>query len=211
MSKNQPDKSRLLSSSDLIKKYNISAKKSLGQNFIFDKNLTDKIVRCAGELNNSKILEVGPGAATLTLSLLKNNPEKLIVVEKDQRFFSLLEEIKSFYPNQLEIICADALLIDEKKLFGNAPFKIIANLPYNIGTKLLFKWLENYQNIEMMILMLQKEVVERIVARAGNKDYGRLAVMVNFLCATEFLFDVNPACFTPPPKVISSKIGRAHV
>jgi 16S rRNA (adenine1518-N6/adenine1519-N6)-dimethyltransferase len=191
-----------LSTSQLIKKYGLDAKKSLGQNFILDANLTDKIARAAGDLNDFEVLEIGPGPAGLTRSILKYNPQKLLVVEQDARFIPLLEEIKSYNPN-LEILQGDAMQIKENELF-NKPFKIIANLPYNIGTLLLFKWLANYQNISSMILMLQKEVVERIVAKPGGKKFGRLSVMVNFLCDTKHLFDVSPAAFVPPPKVTSA-------
>jgi 16S rRNA (adenine1518-N6/adenine1519-N6)-dimethyltransferase len=197
---------QLQSTSQLIKKYQLDAKKSLGQNFILDSNLTDKIARSAGDLQNFEVLEIGPGPGGLTRSILKNNPKKLTVIEQDQRVIPLLEEIKSYYPENLFIVNDDALKIDENKLITGKPFKIIANLPYNIGTVLLFKWLENYQNISSMVLMLQKEVVERIVAKAGTKKFGRISVMVNFLCETEYLFDINPAAFTPPPKVTSSLV-----
>lgn len=193
----------LSTTSQLLKKYHLDAKKSFGQNFILDGNLTDKIVRCAGELGNSEVLEIGPGPGGLTRSILRANPKKLTVIDRDLRFIPLLEEIKSYYP-QLEIINDDALKIDENKLITKKPFKIISNLPYNIGTPLLFKWLENYQNIALMILMLQKEVVERIVAKPGTKKYGRISVMANFLCETEYLFDVHPSNFVPPPKVTSA-------
>jgi len=196
----------LPTTSALIKKYNLNAKKSFGQNFILDSNLTDKIAKCAGDLSNFEVLEIGPGPGSLTRSILKQNPQKLTVIEMDTRFLPLLGEIKSTYPN-LEIVGDDALKIDEKKLVSNKPFKIIANLPYNVGTELVFKWIENQDlDIDLMILMLQKEVVERIVAGPGNKKYGRLAVMVNFLCETEYLFDVSASSFTPPPKVTSSLV-----
>ena len=196
----------LPTTSALIKKYNLNAKKSFGQNFILDANLTDKIAKCAGDLSNFEVLEIGPGPGSLTRSILKQNPQKLTVIEMDPRFQPLLEEIKSSYP-VLEIINDDALKIDEKKLIGDKAFKIIANLPYNVGTELVFKWIENQDlNLDLMILMLQKEVVERIVAKPGSKKYGRLAVMVNFLCETEYLFDVSASSFTPPPKVTSSLV-----
>jgi 16S rRNA (adenine1518-N6/adenine1519-N6)-dimethyltransferase len=196
----------LLKTSALVKKYDLFAKKSFGQNFIFDSNLTDKIAKCAGSLKDFEVLEIGPGPGSLTRSILGHHPKKLTVIEMDPRFLPLLEEIKSFHPT-LEIINADALKIDEAKIIQQKPFKIIANLPYNVGTELVFKWIENYgADIDLMILMLQKEVVERIVAKPGSKKYGRLAVMVNFLCDTEYLFDVSPNSFTPPPKVTSSLV-----
>ncbi len=196
--------STLLSTSELIKKYDLNAKRSLGQNFILDKNFTDKIIKSCGYLLNEEILEVGPGPGSLTRSILDANCKKLIVIEKDERCLELLKELKDFYQDRLEIINFDALEIDETKLFLGQKFKIIANLPYNIGTVLLFKWLKIADQISSMHLMLQKEVVERIVAKAGSKHYGRLAVMVNFLCETKMVFEVNRMVFNPPPKVTSA-------
>ncbi len=191
----------LPSTSDLIKKYGLDAKKSLGQNFILDKNFTDKIARAAGDLTESEVLEIGPGPGSLTRSILDAGAKKLTVIEKDERCHEALNELKNFYGERLEIINADALLhnYDSAK-----KFKIIANLPYNIGTVLLFKWLKISDKIESMHLMLQKEVVQRIVARPSENHYGRLAVMVNFLCETKMLFTVSPTVFTPQPKVTSA-------
>ena len=193
-------------SSELLKKYGLDAKKSFGQNFILDSNLTDKIVKSAGDLTGFEVLEVGPGPSCLTLSILKQNPQKLTVIEKDSRFVPLLEEIKTYYPHNFTIINDDALTVDEKALIAAKPFKIIANLPYNVGTELIFKWLEDYQNTASITVMLQKEVVERIVAKSGSKKYGRLSVMINFFCESRHLFDVKPTCFTPPPKVTSAMV-----
>lgn len=215
--------------SELIKKYGLDAKKSLGQNFILDKNFTDKIARAAGDLSEFTVLEIGPGPGSLTRSILDAGAKKLIAIERDQRCIEALKELKNFYGNRLEIIEADALEIDEisvilgreasenlLKRSSNADafkddgdvkekkFKIIANLPYNIGTVLLFKWLKIAPKIESMHLMLQKEVVDRIVAKPGDNHYGRLAVMVNFLCETKMLFTVSKTVFTPPPKVTSA-------
>jgi len=204
----------LPSTSQIVAKYLLSAKKSLGQNFILDSNLTDKIARQAGCLQDYQVLEIGGGPGGLTKSILKLNPKKLTVIERDDRCISALEEIKTFYPDQLEIIKGDALQFDiasvTDNLVGANPsnnkVKIIANLPYNIATELLFKWLLKLQNVELMILMFQKEVVERIVAKPGSKTFGRLAVMVNFFCETKKLFDISPSSFTPSPKVTSSLI-----
>ncbi|MBL6664713.1 MAG: 16S rRNA (adenine(1518)-N(6)/adenine(1519)-N(6))-dimethyltransferase RsmA [Rickettsiales bacterium] len=192
----------LASTSNLIKKYDLAAKKSLGQNFILDKNFTDKIARLSGNIRDREILEIGPGPGSLTRSILDQKPKKLIAIERDQRCIKVLEEIKSYYPT-LEIIEEDALKINELQLFQNN-FSIIANLPYNIGTVLIFKWLKIYQNIDSMHLMLQKEVAERIVAKKGSKHYGRLAIMVNFLCETRIALEVKKSVFTPPPKVTSA-------
>lgn len=204
----------LPSTSELIKKYGLNAKKSLGQNFILDKNFTDKIARSAGDLTNYEVLEVGPGPGSLTRSILDAGTKKLISVEMDIRCIEALNEMKEFYGERFEIIQGDALKIDELKIFqttqqvrggnGEKKFKIIANLPYNIGTVLIFKWLKITPQIQSMHLMLQKEVVERITAKSGDNNYGRLAVMVNFLCETKMVFTVSKNVFTPPPKVTSA-------
>jgi len=195
----------VLSTSKLIKKYDLRAKKSLGQNFILDKNFTDKIVKLAGNIKDKEILEIGPGPGSLTQSILSQKPKKLIAVERDDRCLKLLEEIKDYYQIPFEIIDGDALEIDETNLFPNK-FSIIANLPYNIGTVLIFKWLKIYQNISSMHLMLQKEVADRITAKQGDKNYGRLAIMVNFLCETKTVLKVDKSVFSPPPKVTSAII-----
>jgi 16S rRNA (adenine1518-N6/adenine1519-N6)-dimethyltransferase len=194
----------LPTTSQAIKKYGLDAKKSLGQNFILDSNLTDKIARQAGSLEGFEILEIGGGPGGLTKSILKLNPKKLTVIEQDERCIAALEEIQTFYPDQLEIINGDALKFNIKEHFGDKKIKIIANLPYNIASVLLFKWLENIENIELMVLMFQKEVVQRIVAKTGDRHYGRMAVMVNFLCKSKRLFDISASSFTPAPKVTSS-------
>ncbi len=194
----------LPSTSDLIKKYDLAAKKSLGQNFILDKNFTDKIARAAGDLSNFNVLEIGPGPGSLTRSILDCGAKSLTVIEKDQRCLEALSELREFYGKRLIIVEGDALEIDEKII--DEKFKIIANLPYNIGTVLIFKWLKILPKIESMHLMLQKEVVERITAKPGNKHFGRLAVMVNFLCETKKVFEVSRHVFTPPPKVTSAII-----
>jgi 16S rRNA (adenine1518-N6/adenine1519-N6)-dimethyltransferase len=195
----------LCSTSELIKKYDLNAKKSLGQNFILDKNFTDKIARCAGDLSGFEVLEIGPGPGSLTRSILDAGVKKLVVIEKDQRFLLALHELKNFYGNRLEIIEGDALEVDESLIFAKEKkFKIIANLPYNIGTALVFKWLKIAPKIESMHLMLQKEVVQRITAKTGEGNYGRLAVMINFLCHSKMVFQVSSSVFTPPPKVTSA-------
>ena len=193
------------STSELIKKYQLDAKKSLGQNFILDKNFTDKIAKSAGDLSNFEVLEIGAGPGGLTRSILDAGVKKLIVIEKDQRCILALKELQEFYGSRLEIIEGDALEIDETKIFSeNSQFKIIANLPYNIGTVLIFKWLKILPKIASMHLMLQKEVVQRICAKIGDKNYGRLAIMLNLLCDTKMLFEVNKMVFSPPPKITSA-------
>jgi 16S rRNA (adenine1518-N6/adenine1519-N6)-dimethyltransferase len=197
------------STSDSIRKYGLNAKKSLGQNFILDSNLTDKIARQAGSLEDYHVLEIGPGPGGLTKSILRQNPKKLTVIEQDDRCVEALQEVQQFYPEKLQIIKGDALKFNIDELLENPQqkIKIIANLPYNIGTKLLFEWLKNRQNIEQMVLLLQKEVVQRIVAQSGDKTFGRLAVMINFFCKTKKLFDIAPSCFVPAPKVTSSLVS----
>ncbi len=195
----------LPSTSELIKKYGLDAKKSLGQNFILDKNFTDKIAKSIGDISEYEVIEVGPGPGSLTRSILDAGAKKLISIEKDQRCLAALAELKNFYGQRFQIISDDALEIDETQITDSTKkFKIIANLPYNIGTVLLIKWLKIAPKISSMTLMLQKEVVERIIAKPNTKHYGRLAVMVNFLCDSKMLFTVNRSVFIPPPKVTSA-------
>jgi len=204
------DSQMLPSTSSLIQKYNLNAEKSLGQNFILDKNFTDKIVASVGNLQDFLVLEIGPGPGSLTRSILDGACKKLVAIEKDFRCIELLKEFQEFYGDRIEVIQGDALKIDEEEIikkFCKNPaekIKIIANLPYNIGTPLVFKWLKIAPKISSMTLMLQKEVVERIVAKPSDDHYGRLAVMINFLCKTRLVFTVNKSVFTPPPKVTSA-------
>ena len=206
MSKN----SLIPSPAQLIDKYQLNAKKSLGQNFILDLNFTDKIVRHVNDISQHSILEIGAGAGTLTRSILQANPKRLVVIEKDQRCIELLMELKCYYQNiDFEIIHGDALKINELEIFKQEisqqqKFKIIANLPYNIGTVLLIKWLKISQHIASMHLMLQKEVVERIIAKTSDNHFGRLAVMANFYCQSKMLFNAHQNVFTPPPKIVSA-------
>ena len=196
----------LTTTSEAVKKYGLNAKRSLGQNFILDSNLTDKIAKQAGELQTFQILEIGGGPGGLTKSILRLNPKYLTVVEQDDRCIEALKEIQTFYPNQMDVVKGDALEFDIKNSFVNQKIKIIANLPYNIATELLFRWIFSLNNVELMILMFQKEVVDRIVAKPNSKAFGRLAVMVNFFCETKKLFDISPSSFTPSPKVTSSLV-----
>ena len=207
---------QLLTTAQLVKKYQLASKKSLGQNFIYDKNFTDKIVRESllknnhsnhdqpFELKDEEILEIGGGPGSLSRSILDANVKKLTIIEKDKRCILALNELKDFYKDRLEIIEGDALEIDFREIFGDKKFRIIANLPYNIGTPLLFRFLELRDQITSIHLMLQKEVVCRITAKAGEDHYGRLAVMVNFLCDSKLLFLVDKNVFNPPPKVTSA-------
>ena len=195
----------LPSTSQLVQQHQLITKKNLGKNFIFDHNFTKKIVASTGNLEQELVLEIGPGPGCLTRSILEQPIAGLICIEKDARCLPILNQIKQYF-SQLTVINDDALLIDENKIFNNRKFKIIANLPYNIGTTLIFKWLNNLHNIKSMHLMLQKEVAERITAQANTKNYCRLSANINLLCQTKILFLVNKNIFTPPPKVTSAII-----
>ena len=194
---------------EVIRKHALSARKSLGQNFLLDLNLTARIARAAGSLEDSTVVEIGPGPGGLTRSLLALGARRVIAVERDPRALPALEEISTRYPGRLEIICADAQAFDPKPLLGDVRAKIVANLPYNIATALLIDWLsiEPWPPwYETMVLMFQREVAERIVAAEDDEAYGRLAVLANWRCETRILFDISPAAFVPQPKVTSSVV-----
>jgi len=193
---------------EVIESHGLAAKKALGQNFLLDLNLTSKIARSAGDLTDKTIVEVGPGPGGLTRALLFNGARKVIAIERDPRCVPALEEIAQHYPGRLEIIDGDALEFDWTGFAKTREeYRIIANLPYNIGTALLTRWLtlEKWPSFyQSLTLMFQKEVAERICADVGDRHYGRLAVLSNWRCKTQKLFDVSPQAFTPPPKVTSS-------
>ncbi len=191
---------------EVIAKHDLSAKKQLGQNFLFDLNLTSRIARAAGSLKDVSVIEVGPGPGGLTRALLAQGAKKVIAIEADERAIPILEEISNAYPNRLEIIHADALEIDYCKL-STGRVKIIANLPYNIATPLLTGWLscEPWPSFfESLTLMFQKEVAQRICAKSGDKAYGRLGVLSGWRTEAQIAFDVDRSNFTPAPKVTSS-------
>lgn len=193
---------------DVISKYEIRAKKSLGQNFLLDLNLTSKIARYAGNLKQSDVLEVGPGPGGLTRSLLNEGARQVVSIEKDNRCIAALEEIQSLFPGRLRLLQGDALSMNVAQYLTD-PIKIIANLPYNIGTELLVRWLnsKNWPSFwQSMTLMFQKEVANRIVARPGSKAYGRLSVMSQWRCNTKIAFNIPATAFTPPPKVESAVV-----
>lgn len=196
---------------EVVAAHGLSAKKSLGQNFLFDLNLTGKIARAAGPLESATIVEIGPGPGGLTRALLKESAAHVVAIERDARCLAALAEIATHYPGRLEIIEGDALTTDLGALVGaRRPARICANLPYNIATVLLTNWLEAEPWppwFDRLVLMFQKEVALRIVAKPAERaDYGRLAVLANWRCKTRILFDVPPAAFTPPPKVTSSVV-----
>ena len=193
---------------DVISKYEIRAKKSLGQNFLLDLNLTSKIARYAGNLKQSDVLEIGPGPGGLTRSLLNEGARQVVSIEKDNRCMAALEEIQSLFPGRLKLLQGDALSMNVTQYLTD-PIKIIANLPYNIGTELLVRWLnsKNWPSFwQSMTLMFQKEVANRIVARPGSKAYGRLSVMSQWRCNTKIAFNIPATAFTPPPKVESAVV-----
>lgn len=194
---------------DVIREHSLSARKSLGQNFLLDLNLTARIARAAGPLQGATVIEVGPGPGGLTRALLALGARRVIAVERDERALGPLEMIAKRYPGRLDIVCADALTFDPRPMLAGAPAKIVANLPYNIATQLLIGWLtvEPWPPwYDMMVLMFQREVAERIVAHENEEAYGRLAVLANWRAETKILFDISPSAFVPQPKVTSSVV-----
>ena len=191
---------------DVIQAHGLAANKALGQNFLFDLNLTRRIARAAGPLEGFSIIEVGPGPGGLTRALLAEGASRVVAIERDHRALLALAEISAHYPDRLHVIEGDALAVAMPQLV-QGPTKIVANLPYNIGTALLISWLSTdvwppwYQSLT---LMFQKEVAERIVALPGSKAYGRLSIICQWRCEVKKLFDVNRSAFTPPPKIASS-------
>jgi 16S rRNA (adenine1518-N6/adenine1519-N6)-dimethyltransferase len=192
---------------EVIAAHDLRAKKSLGQNFLFDLNLTRRIARAAGPLEDATIYEVGPGPGGLTRALLAEGAARVVAVERDERCLPALAQIAEAYRGRLEIVSADALKIDERKLFAGGHVRIAANLPYNIGTALLVKWLTAPQwppFWDSLTLMFQREVALRIVAKPDTESYGRLSVLVQWRTKPKILFDVSRSAFVPPPSVTSS-------
>ncbi len=200
---------------DVISRHGLRARKSMGQNFLLDLNLTRRIARAAGPLDKTTVLEVGPGPGGLTRALMEEGADIVIGVETDTRAIAALTELQAAYPGRLSIVCNDALKVDELALlaqFGRASVdvKVVANLPYNIATPLLVKWLLKttwppwFRNLT---LMFQKEVAQRIVAIPGTKAYGRLSILAQWRCDVTSHFDVPASAFVPRPKVTSSVIG----
>ena len=193
---------------DVISRHQLRAKKSLGQNFLLDLNLTSKIARYAGNLEQFDILEIGPGPGGLTRSLLHEGARKVVAIEKDNRCIEALAEIQATFPGRLKLLQGDALSTNASEHLAD-PVRIIANLPYNIGTELLVRWLtsKTWPSFwQSMTLMFQKEVANRIVASPGSKAYGRLSVMSQWRCDTKIAFNVPATAFTPPPKVESTLV-----
>jgi len=193
---------------EVIKTHGLSARKALGQNFLLDLNLTAKIARQAGDLTGCDVLEIGPGPGGLTRGLLSERARRVIAVERDPRCLPALAEIEAAYPGRLEVIGGDALEIDTSELL-QPPVRIVANLPYNVGTELLVRWLTPPQwppFWDSLTLMFQREVAERIVAEPGSKAYGRLAILAQWRAEARIVMDLPPQAFTPPPKVSSAVV-----
>lgn len=194
---------------DVIRRHNLTPKKSLGQNFLFDLNLTARIARAAEPLENITVVEIGPGPGGLTRALLALGARRVVAIERDQRAIAALEEIAGRYPGRLDIVAGDALAVDPREQLGPERARIVANLPYNIATALLVGWLtvEPWPPwYDSLLLMFQREVAERIVAAPGGKSYGRLSVLAGWRTEARILFDVAPTAFVPPPKVTSSVV-----
>ncbi|APZ54568.1 16S rRNA (adenine(1518)-N(6)/adenine(1519)-N(6))-dimethyltransferase RsmA [Salipiger abyssi] len=193
---------------EVIATHELSAKKSLGQNFLLDLNLTAKIARQAGDLSGMDVLEVGPGPGGLTRGLLAEGARKVLAIEKDTRCLPALAEIAEAYPGRLEVISGDALQVDPLAHL-TPPIAICANLPYNVGTELLVRWLtpEAWPPFwTTLTLMFQREVAERIVAQPGSKAYGRLAVLAQWRAEARIVLSLPPSAFTPPPKISSAVV-----
>jgi 16S rRNA (adenine1518-N6/adenine1519-N6)-dimethyltransferase len=194
---------------EVIRRHGLNAKKSLGQNFLFDLNLTARIARAAGPLEGVTVVEVGAGPGGLTRALLALGAPRIIAIERDERAIAALHEIAAHYPGRLDIVAADALAFDPRPRLPLGPARIVANLPYNIATALLVSWLtiEPWPPwYDGAVLMFQREVAERIVAQPHSKTYGRLSVLAQWRCETRILFDVAASAFVPPPNVKSSLV-----
>ncbi|MAX72677.1 MAG: 16S rRNA (adenine(1518)-N(6)/adenine(1519)-N(6))-dimethyltransferase [Nioella sp.] len=193
---------------EVIAAHGLSARKSLGQNFLLDLNLTARIARAAGDLTGADVLEVGPGPGGLTRGLLAEGARRVVAVEKDGRCMAPLAEIAAAYPGRLEVLNADALELDWAAHL-TPPVKIAANLPYNVGTELLVRWLTppDWPPLwQSLTLMFQREVADRIVAGPGSKTYGRLAVLAQWRTTAKIVLTLPPEAFTPPPKIHSAVV-----
>jgi 16S rRNA (adenine1518-N6/adenine1519-N6)-dimethyltransferase len=190
---------------ETIAAHGLDARKRLGQHFLLDLNLTRRIARAAGDLGDGTVIEVGPGPGGLTRALLLESAAKVVAVELDPRAIIALHDLARAAEGRLSLLQADALDVDIATL-GPPPRRIVANLPYNLSTALLVRWLHQAADIEQMVLMFQKEVADRLTAAPRRKDYGRLSVLAQHVCTAQRLFDVAPSAFVPPPKVTSSVV-----
>jgi len=191
---------------EVIARHGIAAKRSLGQNFILDLNLTRRIARAAGPLDAGSVIEVGPGPGGLTRALLEEGAAHVVAIERDRRCLAALGELAAAYPGRLELVEGDALKLDPAALTPG-PRRIVANLPYNIATALLLRWLDRIGEYQSLTLMFQREVAERLVAEPRSPAYGRLSVIVQWLTLPKILFDLPPRAFVPSPKVTSSVVS----
>ncbi|MCX7566065.1 16S rRNA (adenine(1518)-N(6)/adenine(1519)-N(6))-dimethyltransferase RsmA [Sulfitobacter sp. F26169L] len=192
----------------VINDYDLQARKSLGQNFLLDLNLTAKIARQAGDLRQCDVLEIGPGPGGLTRGLLAEGARRVLAIEKDSRCIPALNQIAAAYDGRLQIIEGDALEVDPLAHL-TPPIRVAANLPYNIGTELLVRWLtpQDWPPFwQSLTLMFQREVAERIVAQPGSKAYGRLAILAQWRADAKIVLNLPPEAFTPPPKVSSAVV-----
>lgn len=192
---------------ETIKKYGLSASKALGQNFLLDRQLLNRIAEVPGNLNGENVFEVGPGPGGLTQALLLAGA-KVTAVEKDERCLPALAELNQHFPDKLSVISEDALKVDFDTLF-DSPFHIVSNLPYNVGSALLIQWLSSSPwppKWKSLTLMFQREVAERIVANAGSNAYGRLSILSQWRCEAQLSMTVHRSAFTPPPKVMSAVV-----
>ncbi len=191
---------------EVIRRHGLDARRTLGQHFLLDQNLTDRIVRVAGPLAGFGVIEIGPGPGGLTRSLLAAGAEPLVAVERDPRCAAAIRELAEVFPGRLRLVEADALTVDVRTL-APAPRRIVANLPYNIATPLLLGWLRHAGDFAGLTLMLQKEVAQRLAAAPGSGEFGRLSVIVQWLCTVEYQFAVDRRAFVPPPNVISAVVS----
>ena len=191
---------------EVIARHGIGAKRSLGQNFILDLNVTRRIARAAGPLDTGTVIEVGPGPGGLTRALLEEGARHVVAIERDRRCLAALGELAAAYPGRLELVEGDALKLDPAAL-APASRRIVANLPYNIATALLLRWLDRIGDYQSLTLMFQREVAARLVAQPRSPAYGRLSVIVQWLTEPKILFDLPPRAFVPSPKVTSSVVS----
>lgn len=191
---------------DVIRAFGLDARRSLGQHFLLDQNLTLRIARAAGAIDEGTVIEVGPGPGGLTRSLLAAGAARVVAIEKDERCVAALSDLAAAYPERLSVVAGDALDLDLVAL-ARPPRRIVANLPYNVATPLLMGWLRTANAYAGLTLMFQKEVAERIVAGPGSAEYGRLSVVVQWLCEASFVFSVNSRAFVPPPQVASAVVN----